>query len=116
MAIVGTKMLDGLKGLKASPLDNLNCFLDLWTSVSQLQPSPVVSRWVTGTRLIPVHNEIGDRKMMEIKIPMRVSELLKTTVENRQGEKLGTIQDLMVGVNGLPKIRHPVSRRFPGNG
>ncbi len=41
--------------------------------------------------------------MMEIKVPMRVSEILKTTVENRQGEKLGTIQDLMVGVDGRLK-------------
>jgi hypothetical protein len=41
--------------------------------------------------------------MMEIKVPMRVSELLKTTVENRHGEKLGTIQDLMVGVDGRLK-------------
>ncbi len=41
--------------------------------------------------------------MMEIKLPMRVSDILKTTVENRQGEKLGTIQDLMVGVNGCLK-------------
>ena len=29
-----------------------------------------------------------------------MSEILKTTVENRHGEKLGTIQDLMVGVDG----------------
>jgi hypothetical protein len=35
--------------------------------------------------------------MMETKIAMRVSDLLKTTVENRYGEKLGTIQDLMLG-------------------
>ena len=41
--------------------------------------------------------------MMEIKLPRRVSEILKTTVENRQGEKLGTIQDLMVGVDGCLK-------------
>jgi len=41
--------------------------------------------------------------MMEIKVPIRVSELLKTTVENRRGEKLGTIQDLMVGVDGRLK-------------
>jgi sporulation protein YlmC with PRC-barrel domain len=47
--------------------------------------------------------EKGEGKMIEIKVPMRVSEILKTTVENRQGEKLGTIQDLMVGVNGCLK-------------
>jgi sporulation protein YlmC with PRC-barrel domain len=41
--------------------------------------------------------------MMEIKLPMRVSDMLKTTVENRHGDKLGTIQDLMVGVNGCLK-------------
>jgi sporulation protein YlmC with PRC-barrel domain len=40
---------------------------------------------------------------MEIKLPRRVSELLKTTVENRHGEKLGRIQDLMVGVDGRLK-------------
>jgi hypothetical protein len=41
--------------------------------------------------------------MMEIKVPKRVSELLKTKVENLHGEKLGTIQDLMVGTNGSLK-------------
>ncbi|MFH1114247.1 MAG: PRC-barrel domain-containing protein [Pseudomonadota bacterium] len=41
--------------------------------------------------------------MMEFKIPRRVSDILKTTVENRHGEKLGTIQDLMVGVDGRLK-------------
>lgn len=41
--------------------------------------------------------------MMEIKVPKRVSDLLKTTVENRHGEKLGTIQDLMVGADGFLK-------------
>ncbi len=41
--------------------------------------------------------------MMEIKVPRRVSDILKTTVENRHGEKLGTIQDLMVGVDGCLK-------------
>jgi hypothetical protein len=41
--------------------------------------------------------------MMEIKVPKRVSDLLKTTVENRHGEKLGTIQDLMVGADGCLK-------------
>jgi sporulation protein YlmC with PRC-barrel domain len=40
---------------------------------------------------------------MEIKTPKRVSDLLKTTVENNHGEKLGTIQDLMVGVDGRVK-------------
>ncbi len=37
---------------------------------------------------------------MEIKVPRRVSDLLKTIVENRHGEKLGTIQDFIVGVDG----------------
>jgi len=41
--------------------------------------------------------------MMEIKAPMRVSDILKTTVENRHGEKLGTIQDFIVGVDGRLK-------------
>ena len=41
--------------------------------------------------------------MMEIKVPKRVSDILKTTVENSQGEKLGTIQDLMVGADGCLK-------------
>jgi hypothetical protein len=41
--------------------------------------------------------------MMEIKVPKRVSDLLKTTVENLHGEKLGAIQDLMVGVDGRLK-------------
>ena len=41
--------------------------------------------------------------MMEIKVPTRVSELLKTKVENRHGEKLGTIQDFIVGVDGRLK-------------
>jgi hypothetical protein len=41
--------------------------------------------------------------MMEIKVPKRVSELLKTVVENLHGEKLGTIQDLMVGSDGRLK-------------
>ena len=41
--------------------------------------------------------------MLEIKVPMRVSELLKTTVENRHKEKLGTIQDFMVDVDGRLK-------------
>ena len=40
---------------------------------------------------------------MEIKLPRRVSDILKTTVENRHGEKLGTIQDLMVGADGRVK-------------
>lgn len=40
---------------------------------------------------------------MEIKVPKRVSDLLNTTVENGRGEKLGTIQDLMVGVDGRLK-------------
>ena len=40
---------------------------------------------------------------MKLKYPKRVSDILKTAVENRQGEKLGTIQDLMVGVDGCLK-------------
>ena len=40
---------------------------------------------------------------MEIKLPRRVSEILKTIVENRHGEKLGTIQDFIVGVDGRLK-------------
>ncbi|MDQ1239975.1 MAG: hypothetical protein QG577_2161, partial [Thermodesulfobacteriota bacterium] len=38
--------------------------------------------------------------MMEIKEPRRVSDMLKTTVENRHSEKLGQIQDFMVGSDG----------------
>jgi hypothetical protein len=41
--------------------------------------------------------------MFEINVPQRVSDMLKTTVENRDREKLGTIQDLMVGVDGRVK-------------
>ncbi len=41
--------------------------------------------------------------MREIKLPKRVSDILKTTVENRHREKLGTIQDLMVGADGCLK-------------
>jgi hypothetical protein len=41
--------------------------------------------------------------MMEFKTPMRLSEMLKSTVENRHGEKLGTIQDFMVGTDGCLK-------------
>ena len=37
------------------------------------------------------------------KVPSRVSDILKTSVENRRGEKLGTIKDLMVGVDGRLK-------------
>jgi hypothetical protein len=40
---------------------------------------------------------------MEIKLPRRVSDILEITVENRHGEKLGTIQDLMVGADGCLK-------------
>ena len=47
--------------------------------------------------------EKGEEKMMEIKVPTRVSEILKTTVQNSHGEKLGTLQDLMVGVDGRLK-------------
>ncbi len=41
--------------------------------------------------------------MIEVKVPEDVSVILKTTVENRHREKLGTIQDLMVGVDGYQK-------------
>ena len=41
--------------------------------------------------------------MMEIKLPMRVSEMLKSVVENRHKEKLGKIEDFMVGENGRLK-------------
>ena len=41
--------------------------------------------------------------MMEIKLPMRVSEMLKSFVENRSKEKLGKIEDFMVGVDGRLK-------------
>jgi hypothetical protein len=41
--------------------------------------------------------------MMEIKLPMRVSEMLKSVVENRHKEKLGKIEDFMVGVDGRLK-------------
>ena len=40
---------------------------------------------------------------METQAPKRVSDILKTTVENRHKEKLGTIQDLMVGADGRLK-------------
>jgi hypothetical protein len=42
-------------------------------------------------------------KMAAIKLPRRVSDILKTTVLNRHREKLGTIQDLMVGEDGRLK-------------
>jgi len=45
----------------------------------------------------------GEGNMIEIKVPRRVSDILKTTLENGRGEKLGTIQDLMVGVDGRLK-------------
>jgi hypothetical protein len=51
-------------------------------------------------KLLSPRREKGEGKMMEIKVPMRVSDILKTTVENRHGEKLGTIQDFIVGVDG----------------
>ena len=41
--------------------------------------------------------------MMEIKLPIRVSEMLKSVVENRSKEKLGKIEDFMVGVDGRLK-------------
>lgn len=40
---------------------------------------------------------------MGIKVPRKVSDILKATVENRHRERLGTIQDLMVGVDGRLK-------------
>jgi hypothetical protein len=40
---------------------------------------------------------------MEIKLPRRVSDILEITVENRHGEKLGLIQDIMVGADGCLK-------------
>jgi len=41
--------------------------------------------------------------MMDIKLPRRVSDILSITVQNRRGEKLGTIQDLLVGADGRLK-------------
>ncbi len=41
--------------------------------------------------------------MIRIKVPKRVSDILKTTVENGRGEKLGTLQDLMVDEEGRLK-------------
>lgn len=41
--------------------------------------------------------------MIEIKVPRRLSDILKTLVENRHKEKLGTIQDFIVGVDGRIK-------------
>jgi hypothetical protein len=41
--------------------------------------------------------------MIEIKESKRVSDILKTTVEDGRGAKLGTIQDLMLGVDGRVK-------------
>ena len=41
--------------------------------------------------------------MIRIKVPKRVSDILKTTVENGRGEKLGTLHDLMVGGDGRLK-------------
>lgn len=38
--------------------------------------------------------------MMKLKVPRRLSDILKTVVENRHKEKLGTIQDFIVGVDG----------------
>jgi hypothetical protein len=54
--------------------------------------------------LTPIERrEIRIGKMMEIKLPMRVSEMLKSVVENRSKEKLGKIEDFMVGVDGRLK-------------
>jgi len=36
-------------------------------------------------------------------VPMRVSEMLKSVAENRSKEKLGKIEDFMVGVDGRLK-------------
>jgi hypothetical protein len=57
----------------------------------------------TFRKLSSPKREEGEGKMMEIKLPRRVSEILKTIVENRHGEKLGTIQDFIVGVDGRLK-------------
>jgi sporulation protein YlmC with PRC-barrel domain len=72
-----------------------------------LIPSPqcmVGSRLhVTVRKLRSPRRERGETRMTEIKMPKRVSDMLKTTVENRHREKLGTIQDLMVGADGRVK-------------
>jgi hypothetical protein len=57
----------------------------------------------TVRKLRSPRREKGEGKMIEIKVPKRVSDILKTNVENRHGEKLGTIEDLMVGVDGCIK-------------
>jgi len=50
---------------------------------------------------------------MGIKVPRKVSDILKATVENRHRERLGTIQDLMVGVDG--RLKYAIlARGFPG--
>ncbi len=54
--------------------------------------------------------------MSETKISHRVSDLLKITVENRHREKLGTIQDLMVGVDGRLKYAILCHEGFLGIG
>jgi hypothetical protein len=41
--------------------------------------------------------------MIDMRISQRVSDILNTPVENRQREKLGTIQDLMADVDGRLK-------------
>jgi hypothetical protein len=56
------------------------------------------------------------RKMIETKVTERVSDLLKITAENRQREKLGTIQDLMVGVDGRLKYAILCHEGFLGIG
>ena len=41
--------------------------------------------------------------MNGVKLPAKVSDILRTVVENRHSEKLGARQDLMVGVDGHVK-------------
>lgn len=38
--------------------------------------------------------------MIEIPVPRRLSDILNITVENRHREKLGTVQDVIVGADG----------------
>jgi hypothetical protein len=52
--------------------------------------------------------------MIAIKVARRVSDILKSAVENRHGERIGTIQDLMVGVDGCLKYAMLSHGRFLG--
>ena len=104
------------QGLEESPIDNRTAFWICGPGVATATVSGGVQAPGHRDAATPIERrEKGEGKMMEIKVPMRVSEMLKTTVENRHKEKLGTIQDFMVGGGWAPKIRHPVSRGFPGN-